>query len=111
MSATTKGKIKEMTTYEKTFTDLGRMVHGRLAKWLGRDVAFIAENWKACNYLVPLDGFNAGITYNRETETYTVYRLDDDLEPLGLIVITINALMVMELFTKRRLIAALEVLK
>lgn len=100
-----------MTTYQETFTELGQMVHGRLAKWLGRNVAFMSETETACNYLVNLNNFHAGITYNRQTETYTVYRLSDELEPLGLIVVTINAFMVMELFTKRRLNAALEVLK
>ena len=99
-----------MTTYEQTFSDLGRMVHGRLAKWLGANVAFLDETETELKFAVRhLKGYLIGVTYSRATETYILYRLDDDLQPLGLITITINAFMVMELFTVRRLIAALEV--
>jgi hypothetical protein len=99
-----------MTTYQETFSELGQMVHGRLAKWLETNVAFLDETETDLKFAARhSNGYLIGISYSCQTETYVLYRLDDELQPLGLITITINAFMVMELFTKRRLVAALEV--
>jgi hypothetical protein len=100
-----------MTTYNETLSNMAQLQHRQLAKWLGRHVAFLSETETQANYLVILQDFYAGITYNKQTELYTVYRLNDDLEPLSFITVSIGSYMVMQLFTKRRLVAALEVLK
>lgn len=99
-----------MTTYQETLSPLAQMVHGRLAAWLETDVAFLGEDETTFEFAARhTNGYLVGISYNRLTETYTLYRLDVDLQPRYTVTVRIDAFMVMELFTKRRLIAALEV--
>ena len=96
-----------MSTYTESLTARARLVHGRLAKWLQNDVAFISESESNAMFFVPLNGYNAGISYNKETETYTVFQVTDELEPMAMVRVTVEAFMVGEMFTRKRLINAL----
>lgn len=96
-------------SYETETTILARRVHGRLAKWLGQPVAFLDETAGVINYLTNTERFTVLISYTKGSETYMLTVGDEKLQKINLINVQINAYMVMELFTARRLRNALAV--
>jgi hypothetical protein len=96
-------------TYQTEINAVARLVHKRLAQWLETDIALIDAQENKFVFYSP--EYAAAITYYCGSETYEVSRANEHGHAIGSNFAVIDGFMVMELFTRRRLIAALGVIK
>lgn len=95
--------------YEKQYSVIARMVHKRLAQWLQKDVGLATETATDIEFIVNTPRFIVKITYLKGKEVYRLNIADELLQNIELINVEINAFMVGEIFTKRRLQNALAI--
>jgi hypothetical protein len=96
-------------SYQTEINAVARLVHQSLAKWLETDIAIIDAQQDKFVFYAP--EYEAKITYYCGSETYQVSRANENGHAIGSNFAVVDGFMVMELFTRRRLIAALGVIK